>query len=212
MPKVTAIVLCGGQGTRLQSVIGGSQKCIAKVNGRPFLSYILDQLISVKNIGQIVLAVGYEANSVFGEFGREYQKYPLDYSADEIENGGNGAAIKSALPLVKNNDEILILNGDTYIDCDFADFIYDSRLSRAKTSVLINVWKGIVPMGVYYTDLWVLDDCIPEDKSYHLEQSFLNEAHYNGVRAEIICRPFIDIGTPEAFAKAGEFMQSILMR
>ena len=47
--KLTAIVLVGGFGTRLQSVVSDRPKVLAEVNGRPFLAYLLDQLLSLES-------------------------------------------------------------------------------------------------------------------------------------------------------------------
>lgn len=54
-----AIVLAGGFGTRLRSVISDVPKPMAPVLGRPFLEYILDDLIK-KGVNRIVLAVSYK--------------------------------------------------------------------------------------------------------------------------------------------------------
>ena len=40
-----AIVLAGGLGTRLRSVVPDLPKCMAPINGIPFLSYLIDHLI-----------------------------------------------------------------------------------------------------------------------------------------------------------------------
>ena len=53
-----AIVLAGGLGTRLKEVLPGIPKCMAPVNGKPFLTYVLDYLLR-QNISKVILSVGY---------------------------------------------------------------------------------------------------------------------------------------------------------
>jgi D-glycero-alpha-D-manno-heptose 1-phosphate guanylyltransferase len=107
-----AIVLAGGLGTRLRSVITEVPKPMAPVAGRPFLDYILYYL-KKEGVTRVVLAVGYkwevirdyyaDANSAFG--------LELDYSV-EVEPLGTGGAIFKAAEKVKG-DNFFIINGDT---------------------------------------------------------------------------------------------------
>lgn len=62
MDRITAIVLCGGLGTRLRTVSGGLPKPMVPVAGRPFLEYVLDYLIR-QGVTKAVLAVSYQKNS-----------------------------------------------------------------------------------------------------------------------------------------------------
>ena len=55
-----AIVLAGGYGTRLRSVVRDIPKPMAPVGGKPFLEYILENLSS-QDVTEIKLAVGYKA-------------------------------------------------------------------------------------------------------------------------------------------------------
>ena len=54
-----AIILAGGRGTRLRSVVADIPKPMADVNGRPFLAYLLDDL-AAQGVRRCVLAVGYK--------------------------------------------------------------------------------------------------------------------------------------------------------
>lgn len=120
---VTAAVLCGGLGTRLRSVIGESlPKCLAPVAGRPFLLYVLDQLIS-HGVQKVVLCTGHGHTSFYDALGWSKVCWEvvftyrggLDIHASrEREPLGTGGALKNALPLF-NSDPVLVLNGDTYL-------------------------------------------------------------------------------------------------
>ena len=78
MKKVTALVLTGGEGTRLKPVLNSHQKTIVKINGKPFLSYILDKIdfVGIKNV---ILCTGYKANSVEKLYGGSYNKLNITY-------------------------------------------------------------------------------------------------------------------------------------
>ena len=72
-----AIVLAGGFGTRLQSVVNDVPKPMAPVAGRPFLTYLLDRL-GKQGYTHVVLATGYLHEKVESYFGREYQGIAID--------------------------------------------------------------------------------------------------------------------------------------
>lgn len=88
---------------------------MAPINGRPFLSILLESLAN-KNFKHIVLAVGYRADLIQSYFGSKFKGMELDYSIEHSPLG-TGGAVKKALQLLKN-DHFFLLNGDTYLDFD----------------------------------------------------------------------------------------------
>ena len=60
-PSFTAIVLAAGKGVRMKSA---TPKVLHTLGGKPLISYVLEQLKSIKNIKQIIVVTGYEAGSV----------------------------------------------------------------------------------------------------------------------------------------------------
>jgi len=206
MLDVSAIVLCGGLGTRLRPVIKDLPKCLAPVNNRSFLFYILDQLVDAK-VKSIVLAVNYLGEMVEETVGTKYKGIPIYYSHDKIENGGTGHAARMAAVFVETED-ILIMNGDTYIDFPLHNFIFYGRdLVFDEVRFVLNVRNGITNMGVYYLNKELLIDVIPKLKSYSLEKSLLSDTFEDEPKCFLINSPFIDIGTPESYASANEFMR-----
>ena len=113
-----AIVLAGGLGTRLRSVVKDVPKPMALVNGRPFLEYILDQLNSHK-FNKVILAVGYKSEIITNHFGNNYKNMDIQYSI-EASPLGTGGAIKKALDTC-STDHVYILNGDTYLNLNFTE-------------------------------------------------------------------------------------------
>ncbi len=91
-----AVILAGGLGTRLRSVVADRPKVMAEIAGRPFLTFLLDQLLSVA-IERVVLCTGYKAELVSSVLGQSYRGLTLDYS-EETEPLGTGGALRLALP------------------------------------------------------------------------------------------------------------------
>jgi len=112
---VRAIVLAGGLGTRLASVIGEVPKPMAPVGARPFLEYLLDYLVE-QGIESAVLAVSYRWEVIRDHFGGDYRGMELHYSVEERPLG-TGGAIRQALGLVAERD-VVVVNGDTLFPVD----------------------------------------------------------------------------------------------
>jgi D-glycero-alpha-D-manno-heptose 1-phosphate guanylyltransferase len=97
-----AVILAGGLGTRLRDVVEEVPKSMAPVNGKPFLSYILDHLSAYK-FTRIVLATGYKNEAIVSYFGDHYGSAKLIYSVEK-EPLGTGGALLLASSLVESED------------------------------------------------------------------------------------------------------------
>lgn len=109
-----AIILAGGMGTRLKSVVADKPKPMADINGKPFLYYLL-QYAKTQGISHVVLAVGYLHQQIIDYFGHDFNGITLQYS---IENDplGTGGAIAQALDLCDPQTPVFIINGDTFFN------------------------------------------------------------------------------------------------
>lgn len=74
-----AIILAGGFGTRLQSVVNDRPKVLAPVRSRPFLSWILDYLEEA-GVAKVILATGYMHEAVEETFQNQYKEIEINYS------------------------------------------------------------------------------------------------------------------------------------
>jgi D-glycero-alpha-D-manno-heptose 1-phosphate guanylyltransferase len=110
-----AIVLAGGLGSRLKDVLPGIPKCMAPLNGKPFLAYVLANL-EKQGVNKVILSVGYLKDHIINYFGKKFQNISIEY-AIETEPLGTGGAIRFAL-LQCSSDEVFILNGDTFFTVD----------------------------------------------------------------------------------------------
>lgn len=107
-----AIVLVGGLGTRLRTVVSDVPKPLAPVAGRPFLAWVLDRLAE-ENIRHVVLAVGYMADKVQEVIGGRWRGIQIDYSVEDSPLG-TGGALQQASSMLQGNG-VHVLNGDTYL-------------------------------------------------------------------------------------------------
>lgn len=133
-----AIILAGGLGTRLRPVVADVPKCMAIVNGKPFIEYIIQYLIS-QNIEKIILSLGYKSEQIIKFVNSKFPNSLFLFSIEK-EPLGTGGAIQLALTKTSSTN-IFIINGDTYFSVDLnslASFhlsniaIIDAAIARAK--------------------------------------------------------------------------------
>jgi D-glycero-alpha-D-manno-heptose 1-phosphate guanylyltransferase len=110
-----AIILAGGFGTRLRSVVSNVPKPMAPVAGHPFLE-ILIQSLANKGFRRVILSVGYQSDKIISHFGEFFAGVEIEYQV-ESEPLGTGGAILASLPLCQE-DHVHIINGDTFLDVD----------------------------------------------------------------------------------------------
>jgi len=223
----TAIILAGGFGTRLQSVVSDVPKPLAPIHGRPFLAYLLDEL-DTQGIRDAILAVGYKGELVQEALGDSHGDINLSYSF-EPEPLGTGGAITLALNLHNSEDPVWIINGDTFFNCSLAAVAKTHTKNAADVTLALCSMeiadryglveldeehfitrfrektpgaKGLINAGIYLIEpeaLYRFDF----DKRFSLEKDFF-EAHLMDMRVLGSPQPgyFVDIGIPEDYRKA----------
>ena len=90
-------------------------KCMMKINGKFFLFFLLDLLIS-KGFKDIILCTGHGHKIIKKLVGDRYRSIQISYSKEENALG-TGGAILQALNLF-NDQKFFVLNGDSYCDFD----------------------------------------------------------------------------------------------
>lgn len=233
MEETTAIILAGGLGTRLRTVVSDRPKVLAPVAGRPFVTYLLDQLRDA-GISDIVLSTGYLAEQFETIIGQCYGDQAIRYCHEESPLG-TGGAVKLAGRMVQR-DCVLVMNGDSYTDVDLADLVGGhqqqgqdaslllvsvddaSRYGTVKVGVDGRVVEflekqtitggGLINSGIYVLGKYLLEE-IPDGKC-SLETDVLpNWLRRWQVRAYITQNPFIDIGIPKAYERSHRFMRRL---
>jgi len=220
-----AIILAGGFGTRLRSVVSDVPKPMALVANKPFLSYLLEYL-SKHQISSVVLCTGYKHEVIESYFSSSYKNMDIKYSVED-EPLGTGGAIKKAFELIES-DSALILNGDTLFNIELSEFIVHHQLQQSDVSVALKYLtdydrygsivlnenkiigfeekkhkdNGLINGGVYIVKKTVLNEGnLPIAFSFEKEilEKKLNKLNVIGYKSTSY---FIDIGIPEDYEKA----------
>ncbi|MGL4949017.1 MAG: nucleotidyltransferase family protein [Anaeroplasmataceae bacterium] len=219
---MTALILAGGYGTRLQSVVNDRPKPMAIVNGKPFLEYILENL-NQQGFCNVVLAVGYKYEVIVNYFGYRYKNIEIQYSIENTPLGTGGCIVK-ALPLIKE-EYFYVLNGDTFFNINYNLFTSNNLLSLACKkmsdmsrygSLLINEGRiikfnekkegssGYINAGVYFLrkKIFELYD-LPTTFSIEKEvfEKYTNQIYIDSFISDSY---FIDIGIPDDYEKVQE--------
>jgi NDP-sugar pyrophosphorylase family protein len=227
LAAVTAAILAGGLGTRLRSVVGDQPKVLARVGDRPFLLHLLDQLADA-GVKSVVLCTGYKAEAI-ARLGGSYRDMTLKYSREAAPLGTAGA-LRQARPLDSN--PVLVLNGDSYCAADLGAMVASHCQSRAPASILLTEvsdssrygrvetdadgavlrfvekraggGSGWINAGIYVLSQKFLKG-LPDGSPLSLEHDVFPVWVGRGLRGYRSSGPFIDIGTPESYARAAEF-------
>lgn len=218
-----ALILAGGLGTRLRSVVSDRPKPMADVNGKPFLQILIEKLRS-QGIREIVLSVGYMADKVVSYFGDGgFLGVSISYSKEE-KPLGTGGAIKKARDLLRNEERFLVMNGDTYIDADYRMMFEKSSELNALAYILVKRGEakqraGLIELesdfrvssirevekasGYFYAGVSVLSSEVfkhmPEAESFSFEYDLLPKLLSYGVYAQVFDGYMRDIGTAESY-------------
>ncbi len=229
--KLEAVILAGGLGTRLRSVVADRPKVLAMVNGRPFLARLLDQMAGA-GIESLVISTGHMADQVEAAFGPVHGAMRIGYSR-ETSPLGTGGAVRLALDKT-TSDPLLVLNGDSYCQFDPAAFATFHREKKSRASILLarvpdtgrfgrvevapggavvrfeekgaSPSPGWINAGVYLLDREVIGG-IPSGRAVSIEREVfpaLIGSRFNGFQAG---GAFLDIGTPESYAEAERFFR-----
>ena len=222
-----AVLLVGGLGTRLRPVVSSLPKALASVGDRPFLELLVRQL-GAQGIRHLVMSTGYLAEQVEEVFrdGSDFGA-TIEYSNETVPLGTAGA-LKLAQRYVQDESEFLVINGDTFLEIDFNEFIFFHRKhSSLATMAVVPVENssrygtvqvgadgrilgflektgqnapGIINAGVYVFSYAAMA-LIPQGPA-SLEREVFPLLMGQGFYAIEQRGMFIDIGTPDDYARA----------
>lgn len=133
-----AIILAGGLGTRLSSLLPNIPKPMAPIYQKPFLSYLIDYWIG-EGIEHFVISVGYRKENIMDYFGYTYKGIPLNYSIEDTPLGTGGALLR-ALRQINSDDDVLLLNGDTFFEVKLSTL--RTFMALKKSDFLISLFKS----------------------------------------------------------------------
>lgn len=225
------IILAGGLGTRLRSVVNEVPKCMASIAGKPFLWYLLKYLTKY-DVNKVILSVGYLREVIYEWIDIVKDEFPfdLDFSIEE-EPLGTGGGIKLALEKA-TIDSVIILNGDTFFDVNLDVLIHSHLASRKNITLALKPMKlferygtvdinrdngtitafnekqycenGLINGGVYVIKRQKsIFDGLPQKFSF--ETVVLVPQCKNGALQGVVQDEyFIDIGIPEDYQRANK--------
>ena len=214
------IVLAGGLGTRLRSVIHEIPKCLAPACGVPFLQYLLDWL-SAYPVEHVVFSVGYLREQIIDFVKGHEWPFSYDFAVEETPLG-TGGGIRLALDMCKG-DHVFVVNGDTFFPVNLEKMAFDKAITLALKpmkdfdrygavsfdGVLVTAFhekqycsEGLINGGVYAIDRSRLDlSSLPERFSF--EKEVLEPGAAIGEVGGVVSDAyFIDIGIPEDYERA----------
>jgi D-glycero-alpha-D-manno-heptose 1-phosphate guanylyltransferase len=239
--KLKAVLLVGGLGTRLRSVVASTPKPLAAVGDRPFAELLVRQLRG-QGIHRLLMCTGYLAQEVKKELA-DGSKWgiTIEYS-EESHPMGTAGAIKLAEPLLIDSSDFLVMNGDSFMDVDFQKLIQFHREKNGIASLVVAQIRneqrygtvemtpegrvigfkektdadptGFINAGIYVFDRKILSH-IPSG-TVSLERDIFPRILDQGVYALEQHGVFIDIGTPEDYARAqklfGQLYEAVLRK
>jgi len=233
MHDIKAVMLVGGLGTRLRSVVPSAPKVLASIGEKPFLELLVRQLRS-QGIRRLVMCTGYLADQVESKFGDgRIWDVSIEYSKEEMPLGTAGA-VKLAGRYLADVPEFLVLNGDSFLEFDLRSLMafhrrHDGAVATLAVLRVENASRygtvdadangrvigfaeksgreapGLVNGGIYVFNHSVLQH-IPEGQ-VSLERDVFPRLLDQGVYAQEQHGKFIDIGTPADYARAQELLR-----
>lgn len=228
------VILCGGLGTRLRSVVSDRPKPMAEVNGRPFLDRLMTYVADY-GFRRFILCIGHMGDRIKQYYG-ERDMHPLTVLfSEESEPLGTGGAVKHAEPFIRS-DHFLLMNGDSWCPVDLQDLLEFHRGKESLASlVLVRVEEadnygtitlgedsrvigfeekrdiggdGPVNGGIYLLRKEFLG-FIPSERKLSLECDIFPRILTERVYGYVTNKRLIDIGVPERYDMAQQYFKEV---
>jgi mannose-1-phosphate guanylyltransferase len=226
---VQALVLAGGEGTRLRPLTNTTPKPVMPLAGRPFLSFMLDW-IRAHGVDEVILSCGFMSDAVKLVLGDIYDGMRLRYVIEE-EPLGTAGPVRLALDEDVLEERLLVLNGDVLTDVDLtAELEQHVRNDALATLALYPVDDtssyGVVPTGedgavqafiekgggdaptnrinagAYVIERALVEERIPAGRAVSFEREVFPSLVGEGLYGYEAAGYWIDIGTPERYLEA----------
>lgn len=216
------IILAGGKGTRLQSVVSDVPKPMAPIAGKPFLDILLEFIASQEVTGKVILSVGYMHDVILRHYEEHTLPFDILFSVEDEPLGTGGAFVKalgrttSSEVLVCNGDSIIVTELDqamgmhegigTIITREIDDAYRSGFIEQDETGRILafeekgRSGRGLINAGMYMFDKEVAD-FLP-DGAFSLEQEGFPLLIPHGLFSYQSNGFFIDIGTESSYHDA----------
>jgi D-glycero-alpha-D-manno-heptose 1-phosphate guanylyltransferase len=230
----TAIVLAGGLGTRLRSVVADVPKPMAPVQGKPFLEHLLSYYQS-QGISRFILSVGHLAHVIQDHFSHQWHDCAIEYSVETAPLGTGGGILQASTLLTPDDQTCLAINGDTFFAIDLAKLTAFHQANNADITLSAFISSDVARyMGMAIdahdriTELNIKlqsGECLVNGGAYLINQSLLKSLTKKPIEpqswendtlpkllaqevplyAHAINADFIDIGIPADYERAQQF-------
>lgn len=232
MNNTDVIILCGGSGSRLKTVVSDRPKSMAEVNGKPFLSILIEQ-VSLYGFGRVILCSGYKAGYIRNYFSAGLNKDIELVFSEETEMLGTAGALRNAEALIRT-ENVLVKNGDSFCNVNLKSFLEFHKINDADLSVVLTEMQGtldvgsvqidrfgkmlsfnektgsgtsLVNAGIYLFKANTLKEIPPSVRASLEYDLFPRLVGMGRAYGFVTKEPMIDIGTPERYIKASSFFK-----
>jgi mannose-1-phosphate guanylyltransferase len=226
--SLDAVILVGGEGTRLRPLTAAMPKPMLPLAGRPLLAYTFDHLRR-HGVGRAVLSCGYLPTQIEQHFGPETGGLTLEYRV-EPEPLGTGGAIRFGAEGI--DETFLALNGDSLRAADLDALIAFHRERGARATILLTpvpdptryglvrladggrvsgflekprpeeIDTDLINAGLYVLEPDVLD-LVPPGKAVSIEREVFPRLVEEGTLHGLALPGYwLDVGTPESYLQA----------
>src|SRR4051794_23966416 len=223
-----ALVLAGGEGTRLRPLTLTTPKPVMPLAGRPFLSFMLDWLAR-HGIDEALISLGYRADDVERVLGDDHRGMRLRYVVED-EPLGTAGPLRLAADEGLLSGRVLVLNGDCLTDLDLTAMLRRHEETAASGTIALAAVDDTASYGVVPTDesgaveaflekqpgpaptnrinagTYVLEqsviEMIPAGRAVSIEREVFPELVGNGLYGFPFDGYWIDIGTPDRYMEA----------
>ena len=233
LKDIDIVILAGGLGTRIKDTLGATPKLLAPIDGTPFLEFVINRL-KLFGARRLVLGLGHLAGAVEQYLAHHPPQGISVATSVEPEPLGTAGALRHVAGLIES-DPVMIMNGDSFIAADLCGFLEAHQQSGAVASVLaaeiedtqrfgrlklspqgrIDAFlekdpnqggAGVINAGVYLFSSGMMDK-ITAMNGPSLERDVFEAMPPDTLNAVIGEGPFIDIGTPDDLARAGDVLR-----
>lgn len=233
LAELDAVILCGGKGTRLQSVLPDSPKPMAPIEDKPFLAHLI-QSLTTSGFRHFVLCSGYRSEQIEAYFSDAIARGTVRISREQAPLG-TGGALRYAYPLLRGQ-RCVVLNGDSFCQVDFPQMLRSHIASQSAATIAvvpvdstssygtvhmtpnntitsfcekIEGVSGAVNAGIYLLENQVIRNITP-DQPVSMEKDIFPHLAQAGQLHGILCHgPLWDIGTPERYARVRQCAQLV---
>jgi mannose-1-phosphate guanylyltransferase len=226
---VQALLLAGGEGTRLRPLTYTTPKPVLPLAGRPFLTFMLDWAHS-HGVDEAILSCGFMSDAVRRVLGDIYDGMRLRYVVEE-EPLGTAGPVRLAYDEDLLEERFLVLNGDILTDIDLTAELQRHERTGARATLALHAVEdtssyGVVPTaedgaveafiekgdddpptnrinaGAYVIGRDVVESSIPAGRAVSFEREVFPSLVGGGLYGFEAAGYWIDIGTPERYLEA----------